>query len=54
MTAQPQVPQPRKLPRALRIAGWVLLAAVIGVSFAGYLGTDLQMQWENIAALCGF
>ncbi|MFC3340157.1 hypothetical protein [Paracandidimonas soli] len=54
MTTQQHPQDSRKLSRALRTAGWVLLAAVLALSFAGYLSTDLRLQWENIAALCGF
>ena len=46
--------EPAKKSRLLRAAGWMLLAAALALSFAGYLSTDLRLQWENIAALCGF
>ena len=40
--------------RGLRVAGLVLLAAVLGVAFLGHLSPDMQLQWENLMALCGF
>ncbi|AKQ59403.1 hypothetical protein [Bordetella hinzii] len=43
--------KPRRWPRWL--AG-LLLAAVLGLGFAGYLSPQMRVNWENVAALCGF
>ena len=46
---------PVKRPhRALRVSGMILLAVVLGVAFLGHLSPDMQLQWENLMALCGF
>lgn len=42
------------LPRRWRLAGLALLAIVLALSFLGYLSTDMQLQWDTIAAMCGF
>lgn len=54
MSGQQHSPDIHKPRRILQIAAWTLLAVVIAIALTGYLGTDLQMQWESIAALCGF
>lgn len=40
--------------RLRRIALPLALAAVAGLAFAGYLSPEMQLQWENLMALCGF
>lgn len=40
--------------RLWRAAGLVLLVVVLGLAFFGHLSPDLQLQWENLMALCGF
>lgn len=42
------------LPRRWRLAGIALLTVVLALSFLGYLSTDMQLQWDTIAAMCGF
>lgn len=37
-----------------RVAGGVALAAVLALSFIGYLTPDMQVQWANFMSLCGF
>ncbi|CAB3734290.1 Uncharacterised protein [Achromobacter denitrificans] len=40
--------------RGWRAAGWLALAAVLGLAFWGYSTPEMQIHWENLAALCGF
>jgi hypothetical protein len=37
-----------------RVAGGLALAAVLALSFIGYLTPDMQVQWANFMSLCGF
>jgi len=39
---------------AWRVAGWSLLVAVMAVGFLGYLTPGMRLNWETIAAMCGF
>ncbi len=39
---------------AWRLAGWFLLVAVMAVGFLGYLTPGMRLNWETIAAMCGF
>lgn len=49
------VRQPSSLAgRLRRIAATLALVVVMGTAFAGYLSPDMQLQWENLMALCGF
>lgn len=46
-------------PKAPRRKGWrafgvLALAAVLGLAFWGYTTPEMQIHWENLAALCGF
>jgi hypothetical protein len=34
--------------------GGVALAAILTWAFLGYLTPDMMLNWQNIAALCGF
>ena len=43
-----------KLALGWRIAGFSALALVLAVGFAGYLMPGLRLNWETIAAMCGF
>ncbi|MGE8618870.1 MAG: hypothetical protein ACN6O0_13695 [Achromobacter spanius] len=40
--------------RGWRAVGGLALAAVLGLAFWGYTTPDMQLHWENLAALCGF
>lgn len=40
--------------RGWRAVGVLALAAVLGLAFWGYTTPDMQLHWENLAALCGF
>ncbi|MEI2417488.1 hypothetical protein V8Z80_15040 [Orrella sp. JC864] len=40
--------------RALRIAAWAALAAVLALGFWGYTQPGMKLNWETLAALCGF
>lgn len=40
--------------RGWRAAGALALAAVLGLAFWGYTTPEMQIHWENLAALCGF
>ena len=44
----------RPAGRGRRLAGLVALFAVLAIAFVGYLSPDMQLQWENLMALCGF
>ncbi|QKQ45926.1 MULTISPECIES: hypothetical protein [Achromobacter] len=48
----PSPPATRR--RGWRAAGWLALAAVLGLAFWGYSTPEMQIHWENLAALCGF
>lgn len=37
-----------------RIAAWTGLALVLAVGFLGYLMPGVRLNWETIAAMCGF
>ena len=43
-----------KLGLGWRIAAWSALAIVLVVGFAGYFMPGLRLNWETIAAMCGF
>lgn len=43
-----------KLALGLRLLGWGVLLAVLAVGFAGYFLPGLRLNWETIAAMCGF
>jgi len=48
---------PNTLPtcsKVWRLVRLVLLGTVLGLTFLAYLSPDMQLQWENLAALCGF
>lgn len=45
------VPPQRRL---WRVAGLLALALVLGLAFYAHLSPDMQLQWENLMALCGF
>ncbi|WP_197064627.1 hypothetical protein [Achromobacter sp. RTa] len=51
-------PQPSATPAARRsrwrVAGALVLVAVLGLAFWGYTTPEMQIHWENLAALCGF
>jgi hypothetical protein len=40
--------------RGWRAVGVLALVAVLGLAFWGYTTPDMQLHWENLAALCGF
>jgi len=37
-----------------RVLGWSLLVVVMAIGFLGYLTPGMRMNWETIAAMCGF
>lgn len=37
-----------------RLLGWSLLFSVMAVGLLGYLTPGMRLNWETIAALCGF
>ncbi|WP_255592615.1 hypothetical protein [Bordetella sp. BOR01] len=37
-----------------RILGGVALAAVLALGFLGYTMPELRVNWETLAAMCGF
>jgi len=43
-----------KMPIGWRIAGWLLLVAVLALGFAGYFTPGMRLNWDSIAAMCGF
>lgn len=47
------MPTSVSVSRRWRIAGWLVLSAVLALGFWSYLSPDMAINWENIAALCG-
>ena len=47
-------PSTPRSPRIWRGIGLLAVATVMGLAFLGHLSPDLQLQWENHMALCGF
>jgi len=45
---------PPRSSRVWRLTGLALLGLVLALSFLAYLSPDMQLQWETLAALCGF
>lgn len=43
-----------KLGLGWRIAAWSALVIVLALGFVGYLMPGLRLNWETIAAMCGF
>ncbi|MDH0091654.1 hypothetical protein N7373_09380 [Achromobacter mucicolens] len=52
MTHGPHPETPRR--NRWRAVGVLALAAVLGLAFWGYTTPEMQIHWENLAALCGF
>lgn len=50
----PAPPPATRRHRGWRAAGVLALAAVLGLAFWGYTTPEMQIHWENLAALCGF
>ncbi|MFW8565494.1 hypothetical protein [Orrella sp. 11846] len=40
--------------RWVRVLGWVVLLAVLGLGLLGYVNPSLKMNWETLATMCGF
>lgn len=53
MTSRPVQPSSSRR-RGWRVAGRLALAALLGLAFWGYSTPEMQIHWENLAALCGF
>ncbi|MGS1009862.1 hypothetical protein [Achromobacter anxifer] len=49
----PSAPAARR-HRGWRVAGALALVGVMGLAFWGYTTPEMQIHWENLAALCGF
>ena len=43
-----------RLSLGWRIAAWTGLALVLAIGFLGYLMPGVRLNWETIAAMCGF
>jgi hypothetical protein len=43
-----------KLSWPWRVAGWSALALALTIGFMGYFMPDVRLNWETIAAMCGF
>ncbi|WP_255448252.1 MULTISPECIES: hypothetical protein [unclassified Bordetella] len=43
-----------KRSRFWRVLGGFLLVAVLALGFLGYSQPELQLNWETLAAMCGF
>ena len=52
MTHGPQPETPRR--KGWRAVGVLALAVVLGLAFWGSTTPEMQIHWENLAALCGF
>ena len=37
-----------------KLVGCLVLLAVLGLAFLGYLTPDMRIQWANLMTLCGF
>lgn len=40
--------------RIWRVLGGVVLAGVLALGFVGYTMPELRLNWETLAAMCGF
>lgn len=49
-------PAPTRASRSrnLRVVTWVGLLVVLAVGFLGYLTPGMRLNWDAIAAMCGF
>jgi hypothetical protein len=45
---------PAKRGAGVRILVWGALLVVMGLGFVGYLMPGVRLNWETIAAMCGF
>jgi hypothetical protein len=52
-SAQNEGPQLR-WPAKWRVLGWSALVSVMALGFLGYLMPGVRLNWETIAAMCGF
>ena len=43
-----------KLSPAWRVAGWVGLVSLLALGFMGYFLPSIRLNWDAIAAMCGF
>ncbi len=43
-----------KLALKWRLLIWIVLLAVLALGFSGYFLPGLRLNWETIAAMCGF
>ena len=43
-----------KLPLVWRGTGGLVLSALLAVGFMGYFLPGMRLNWETIAAMCGF
>lgn len=41
-------------PGLRRLAIWLVVMTLMAVGFLGYLMPSVRLNWETIAALCGF
>lgn len=53
-SSTPDTQSPSSAARHRRVVGALVLAAVLGLSFLGYLTPDMRIQWENFMSMCGF
>lgn len=47
-------PLPARRRGAGKLIGRLILLAVLGLAFLGYLTPDMRIQWANLMTLCGF
>jgi hypothetical protein len=45
---------PLRWPGKWRVLGWAALVGVMALGFLGYLMPGVRLNWETIAAMCGF
>ena len=43
-----------KMPLGWRVAAWLGLTGLLAVGFMGYFLPSMRLNWEAIAAMCGF
>jgi hypothetical protein len=54
LTDQPTALSKPKASLTWRVLGWSLLGLVMAIGFLGYLTPGMRLNWETIAAMCGF
>jgi len=43
-----------KLPVVWRVAAWTGITGLLALGFLGYFSPSMRLNWDAIAAMCGF